>query len=78
MTWNTLDSRVLSFLPLLSTCRHLLHPGGLLPALQPDGLGWQESHRRLYVGESQTEEASLRKNSFVSWFYREQYGPKLK
>lgn len=38
----------------LSTCRPVLHPGVLLPPLQPDGLGRQESDRRLYVGELQT------------------------
>ena len=34
--------------------RYLLHPRVVLPALQPDGLGRTQPHRRLYVGEYHT------------------------
>lgn len=34
--------------------RYLLHPCVMLPPLQRDGLGWQESDGRLYVGQFNT------------------------
>lgn len=34
-----------------SLFRNLLHPRVMFPPLQLDGLGWQESDGRLYVGQ---------------------------